>query len=512
MLPSEGSEILRVAVLSGVIGFAGFCISYGFYVWRKRNSINRATKPLTAKLALALACLGCATIALSWAFNEFQGRNGIAGGSDVFVVNARRESFTQQIISAETVAQGDVVAEFLSPADRTRLAAVDLQISQAEAKREAIANKVLQSDEALLQEQTHLRSELLQNKGFAFQLQHSRHEVERERASLTTAWTREESKLLEDLAKAQRELASALGHRAIAQRALQRGEELQKQGNVSRQQLDMRSSDELSAELNVATNEQAIASLKERHEALSHRFESNLAGLDQQISDLSADHVRMAATIEEVEGRIDKVRQQLRADHDRAVISRQREVDAVDYDITILAAEKTRLTEIGQVRAPFAGKVVYRHPAPGLASGNSPILAISAGTGFTAAIRLPRVELDDLAAQTDPVQLSPSTARCSINFSRDVSCALNLFPSSRDALSHISTAICLRRLSGISATQPSHCGYVCYGGLPSCFSPVLSLACSFWQEAGSLWPWRHAISRGLRGTARVSNGPDEPRA
>jgi hypothetical protein len=33
MLPSEGSEILRVAVLSGVIGFAGFCISYGFYVW-----------------------------------------------------------------------------------------------------------------------------------------------------------------------------------------------------------------------------------------------------------------------------------------------------------------------------------------------------------------------------------------------------------------------------------------------------------------------------------------------
>jgi len=94
MLPSEGSEILRVAVLSGVIGFAGFCISYGFYVWRKRNSVNRAPKPLTTRLALALACLGCATIALSWALNEFQGRNGIAGGSDLFVVNARRESFT----------------------------------------------------------------------------------------------------------------------------------------------------------------------------------------------------------------------------------------------------------------------------------------------------------------------------------------------------------------------------------------------------------------------------------
>jgi hypothetical protein len=406
MLPSEGSEILRVAVLSGVIGFAGFCISYGFYVWRKRNSSNRRLRSQATTLAQILAFLGCATIALSWAFNEFQGRSGIAGGSDVFVVNAHRESFAQQITSAETVAQGDVVAEFLSPADRTRLAAIDLQISQAKAKMEAIANKVLQSDEALLQEQTHLRSELLQNKGFAFQLQHSRYEVDRERATLTTAWTREDSKLLEDLAEAEREFASALGRRETTQRALQRGEELQKQGNVSRQQLDMRASDDLSAQLSVEKSKQAVASLKERHAALSHRFESSLASLDQQISQLSADHARMAATIEELEERIDKVRRELRADHDRAVVSRQSEVDAVDYDITILAAEKTRLTEVGQVRAPFAGRVVYRHPAPGLVSGNSPILAISAGTGFTAAIRLPRSELHELATQTDPVKLA----------------------------------------------------------------------------------------------------------
>jgi hypothetical protein len=406
MLPSEGSEILRVAILSGVIGFAGFCISYGFYVWHKRNSANRRSKSRTMTLAQLLAFLSCATIALSWAFNEFQGRSGIAGGSDVFVVNARRESFAQQITSAEMVVPGDVVAEFLSPADRTRLAAIDLQISQAKAKKEAIANKVLQSDEALLQEQTHLRSELLQNKGFAFQLQHSRYEVERERAALTTAWTREESKLLEELAAAEREFASALRHREITQRAVQRGEELQKRGDVSRQQLDIRSSDDLSAELSVEKSKQAIASLKERHAALSHRFESNLASLDRQISHLSADHARMVATIEALERRIDEVRQELRGDHDRAVVSRQNEVDAVDYDITILAAEKTRLTEIGQVTAPFAGRVVYRHPAPGLVSGNSPILAISAGTGFTAAIRLPRGELHELASQTDPIKLA----------------------------------------------------------------------------------------------------------
>jgi len=406
MLPSQGSEILRVAILSIVVGFAGFCMSYGVYVWRKRNSAYQSAKSRMTRLARVLALLSAGTIAVSWAFNEFQGRNGIAGGSDVFVVNARPESFAQQITSNEAVGQGDVVAEFLSPADRTRLAAIDLQISQAKAKREAIASKVLQSDEALLQEQTHLRSELLQNRGFAFQLQHSGYEVERERSALTTAWTREESKLLEDLADAERERASALGHREITQHALQRAEELQKQGNMSRQLLDTRNSDDLSAELNVDKNRQAIAALQERHAALTRRFESSLVALDRQISELSADHVRMAGTIEELEGQIDKIRRELRADRDRAVVSRQREVDAVDYDITILAAEKSRLTEIGQVRAPFPGRVVYRNPAPGLASGNSPILAISAGTGFTAAIRLPRSELHELASQRDPVQLA----------------------------------------------------------------------------------------------------------
>src|SRR5438105_2984781 len=201
MLSSEGSEILRVAILSGVIGFAGFCVSYGFYVWRKRNSTNRRSKSRARTLAQVCAFLGCATIALSWAFNEFRGRIGIAGGSDVFVVNARRETFAQQITLAGTVTQGEVVAEFLSPADRSRLAAIDLQISQAKAKKEAIANKAFQSDEALLQEMAHLRSELLQNRAFVFQLRHSRYEVERERAALITAWTREEGTLIEDLAE-----------------------------------------------------------------------------------------------------------------------------------------------------------------------------------------------------------------------------------------------------------------------------------------------------------------------
>jgi hypothetical protein len=135
MLPFEGSDILRVAVLSGALGFAGFCVSYGVYVWRKRNAAHRRHRPLPSRLARLLGLLGCATITLTWAFNEFRGRTGIAGGSDVFVVSARSELAGQQITSAETVEAGDIIAEFLTPADRARITGIDLQRSQAQAKK-----------------------------------------------------------------------------------------------------------------------------------------------------------------------------------------------------------------------------------------------------------------------------------------------------------------------------------------------------------------------------------------
>ena len=339
-------------------------------------------------------------------FTEFRGRNGIAGGRDVFVVAARSDLPAQQITAAETVTAGDVVAEFLTPADRTRIVGIELQRTQAQAKKEAIASKVLQADEALLEEQTHLRSELLQLKGFAFQLRKSRNEGERERENLAITWTREDSKLLEDIAAAESDYAAAVDRREIARRALQRGQELLKQGNFSRPELDVRGAEAIAAELAVAKSKQSVDALQGRRNALGARFAASIGSLDQQIAENKRDHDDIRASIAELEARIAAVRRDLDADRARAIVSRRSEVEAVDYDIAILAEEKTRLTELSQVRAPFSGKVIYRNPAPGLASRNTPILVISAGTGFTANIRLPRSELNEVASEREPVKLA----------------------------------------------------------------------------------------------------------
>jgi hypothetical protein len=406
MLPMEGQQLLRIAVLSGVLGFAAFCVSYGVFVWRRRNAASRTFTPGVIKVAQGLALLGCAGIALSWASNEFQGRTGIAGGSDIFVLHARRESAAQRLTSAETVEQGEVVAEFLSPADRTRVAAVEIQQAQSRAKRQAIQSGVLQMDEALLQEQAHLRSELFQLKGFAFELRKTRLEIERDRSSLLTTWTREEAELQESIAAAERELATAESKRELTQRALRRAQELQRQNHVPQREVEQRVSDNLTADLNVRKNREGIALLKERRQALRARFAASDSSYESQIVELADDHTNIQAAIGTLETRLASIDEDLRGDRERAAGSRDRQVEAVDYDITILSAERTRLTENGQVRAPFSGRIIYRHPAPGMASENAPILAISPGAGFTARIRLPAREVEELRASRSGVQLA----------------------------------------------------------------------------------------------------------
>jgi hypothetical protein len=406
MLPVEGKDLLRIAILSGMLGFACFCVSYGIFVWRRRNLTNRRPRSRATRTAQVLLLLGILGIVLSWAMNEFQGRTGIAGGSDLFVVNARQESASQQITSADSVAQGDVVAEFLSASDRTRLAAIDLQQAQARAKIKAIRGKALQFDQALLQEEAHLRSARLQFEGFAFELRRSRLEIERDRADLLITWTREDGELLEEVALAERELTTATGHRELTRRALQRGQELAKRNDIPEQTLDIRRAEDLTAELKVEMLKNSIGSLEDRRRALDQRFRDSIASFEQQISEIASDFAGVKASIAAVEARTTEINQELDEDRERATASRAGEIESVEYDIAILSAERNRLTEAGQVRAPFAGQVVYRHPAPGLASENSPVLAVSAGTGFTAKVRLPSHEVDELVAQGREVQVA----------------------------------------------------------------------------------------------------------
>lgn len=406
MLPMEGKDFLRFALFSGLIGFAVFCISYSSHVWFRRNGARSRPASWQLRGAQIAVGLGIFGISAAWALNEFQGRSGIAGGSDLFVVPARRDSTAHTVTSAETVTKGDIVAEFLSPADRSQLAALDLQQDQARARWEATQSRPLQFDQALLQEQSQLRTQVIQLEGFAFELRKAQREIEKEQTVLLTTWSREKSQLLSDLESAEKEVDASRAQRDLAEAALQRTRELRKRDYTSQQQFEERATAQITAELSLEKQKQIVASLKERLRTLEERFRTSEAWLAKQLAEIQRDADSVDVRVRELRLRADVVHNSLEADRTRASLAREREVEAAEYEVSILAAEKARLIEAAQIRAPFSGQVVFRHAAPGLAPENTPILAISEGQGFTAKIRLPRHELDELAGQTEPVQLA----------------------------------------------------------------------------------------------------------
>src|SRR5829696_7575490 len=155
----EASDFLRLAIFGGLVGFAAFCISYGLVVWRRRNGV--ASRGGLRRWGLRVCGMALLGVAGSWAFNEFQTREGIAVGSDLFVLQSRRDANLTFLAPADASVQaGDVVAEFMLPAQEGKLAVLGHQQAQALAKREAVKARPLPLDPTLLQNQAQARAQL----------------------------------------------------------------------------------------------------------------------------------------------------------------------------------------------------------------------------------------------------------------------------------------------------------------------------------------------------------------
>src|SRR5829696_7327173 len=267
----EASDFLRLAILGGLVGFAAFCISYGLLVWRKRNGV--ASPGESRRWGLRLGAMALLGMAGSWAFNEFQTREGIAVGSDLFVVQSRRDANVTFLAPADASVQaGDVVAEFMLPAQEGKLAVLGHQRAQALAKREAVKSRPLPLDATLLQNQAQARAQLTQAEGFLFELHRSRREVEKARVDLQTAWAREKSQLEAEVMTGERAVAAAAAQLGIARLAFQRATELRRRDAITEPNHEERRSAAIAAELEQRKQKVALESVRERLKSLTDRF------------------------------------------------------------------------------------------------------------------------------------------------------------------------------------------------------------------------------------------------
>ncbi|WP_230530680.1 diguanylate cyclase [Microvirga roseola] len=342
---------------------------------------------------------------ITWAFSKLERRDGVAGGNDLFVVHARRDNTALRLTSRDEIEAGEVIAEFVPPANETQLAVKDIQQAQAQAKKEVVRAQPLPIDQGLVQRELQIRTQITQAEGFLLELQKFRNEIERARAALLTEWTREKTRIEGEIAATEKFLAAALSQLEIARSALQQASDSFKKQIITQPVYDARRSNLINAEREVDGQRVALSSLKSRSEALEDQFRRSDAALAQQLVQIGENNARFSASLEEYKAQLAETERLLNDDRARARALVAREIEAADLETSIAAAEKDRAIETTQLKAPFSGHVVFRHPTPGLAADGAPVLALSSGTGFLARVRLTRAEADKLAAHGQPVPL-----------------------------------------------------------------------------------------------------------
>jgi hypothetical protein len=365
----EGKDLLRIAIFDAVLGFGAFCASYSLLVWRKRN--NRTDRQRSCTRHVGYLCIFSGAIGLlgTWAFNELERREGIVGSTDLYVVHARKDSAALRLAPRDEVQGGEVIAEFGSPANQRQRTLNDLQLAQAQMRRGAAQAKPLVVDQVLVQRETQTRLQITQKQGFIFDLQRSQRDVEKARSALLTEWTRE---------KKQTELD--VGHLLP----------------VSPRDVD----------IELSKRHLVITSLQSRLRSLEERYNASDARLSEQLHDIEDNITKLGASIKADEAQLVEIQELLVSDRNRAKIAIEREVEAARIEASIASTERERFNDSTQMKAPFSGHIVFRHPTPELAVEGAPILALSAGSGFIAQIRMPRAESDQLASVRAPVLLA----------------------------------------------------------------------------------------------------------
>jgi multidrug efflux pump subunit AcrA (membrane-fusion protein) len=154
---SNGQELLRFALISGIVGFAVFCVSYAFVVWRKRNPLHGSP---SFRLSIGIGMAGLAGLAILWATRELAPRDGVIEGKDLFVVHSRGDAGIIEVSEDEAVRKGDVLAEFVPPAMEAQLSVLDNRIAEAQSRVDSLKHRSLPLDPLLVQRQVQVRTEL----------------------------------------------------------------------------------------------------------------------------------------------------------------------------------------------------------------------------------------------------------------------------------------------------------------------------------------------------------------
>jgi soluble cytochrome b562 len=406
--------LLKYMFLSGIIGFVVFCGSYATLVWKKRRKSSSATDGMRSRLrawsvtALILGCLGVATTLV---VREAVRAEGTLEGDRLYAVRATPDLRIDQLADEGPVKEGELLARFSSPAALADIQQAELGRDELKTQKESMALQPLPRDPELVRKEDQAEAKCRQ---FVSDLTHTLPALEtavRDLNQHIIAQREILGKIENDLKIAEGDQKQKAVTLRIAKEQLKKERELAKNQSFSTSDIKDREKEVGTLEIEVPKLEANVASLQERQ----RQCKEALATLEKLAIDQNARlNASMEATktaLASAQAECEQLKQSTYEDKKTAQFRRGFELEQIDNKIKQAEVQLTSKQSKIEERARFDGEVIYRHPSPGTAVNQTPVVVFSPTAGVRLRFNLPDEQVEALkSAGTVSVELKEPLA------------------------------------------------------------------------------------------------------
>ncbi|HUG70790.1 MAG TPA: hypothetical protein VMM76_23780 [Pirellulaceae bacterium] len=408
----ESSRVLTLILLSGGLGFGGYCVACALHVWKARIAgsgnhagASRCTRRLKG-IGVALIAGGALTATVGLIVQLFLNREGVLRGEQLTTIRPPETLLVQEVTSAETVRAADWIATFRSPEREAQIEVNELKLENHAAQQRVLRSEPLKPDAEItrhlqeaLAEQRHLQMTLSE-----LELEDRR--LNRERLRDQLAREKEIGELGEKIGSLESELKQAEADREYQAASLSRLISIRRRDEavIPDDQYEQLRSEARIAEEEVLRLQESVRAFEAERAKQKHRLHELLTVAEQQSTEYQTRIVGLRERLAAVSQQHESLQRQLDSDLVRAREHRQEQLGQLGIALQQTERELAGLKDSITIRAPRAGRIVYRDPSPQTVKPGEPLLVFSPDAGLRVRLRLPTWEAR-LLAGAGPVRL-----------------------------------------------------------------------------------------------------------
>ena len=364
----ETETVLHVALFSGILGFAAFCASYAFHVWRSRNSANsrktahRGWIAFVARWSVAALGTGCILMLAAAIWREVRPREGVLTGDGLYTVRADESLKLEYVTNARTVQAGEVLARFRSPERRAEITELELKRQILETQRQVIQLQPLAPDGELVRDYEKHDADQRQLLASLANLIPDHALVVREQLRDTLDKTERINSLNTRIENARRELQQAIAKRTLARQHLNRIQNLSDGGAAPVIELNERTADSSVLETEVTRLEACIGNMEIEKRHLQGSMPRFAACTSQQAEDIGREITRARQQLAGTSVELQVSDEHLAQDRKRAELVKKQMLQQIDFEVQQCQAKLKGIHDVLEIKAPFSGIVAYCRP------------------------------------------------------------------------------------------------------------------------------------------------------